>query len=1323
MCQTNGAVLDLLYSRDTLYIAGTFTEVRPASEPITSTLSVPRNGLAACDSKTGEVLPWDPQVTHTDWDLFAINAMVLSADEQLLFIGGNFRAVGGSPRSNAAAIDRFTGEPTDWVPPDRGYVLDFALSWDGLTLYRAGGFGVDAYQVIGNGLKVDAFAPALQNVDDSSSSARSVALSYDGATLYIGGGEFEKVNNVPRHGAAAVDAATGTITQPFNPDIVDINVAVGDTIAQVHDIRIHNNKVYLCGDWWITEGVGDSQRQRNVNRFDPLTGAADRDWWPWTDGGINSCYIDSYNDALIIGGHFDKVGGTNDEEYDNAPFTRDFAAISLAGGNLLPWNLDTRPVAPSSGINSYINSIIAVAGHAFVGGHFNAIDGTQQQNAASLQIGPKALFIVNDSSNPISGDYAIRKRLEINHNIGVELIENTSVVGNEADDADMLLISGSIEPPGLPAPGNQYRDLDIPVLVWYPWLLDDFGMIATQSLTEQGTTQDVSTINIVNPDHPLAAGMSGDVSITNNEIQLSWGNVGKSADIIATVFQPASSELEGGDRPVLFGYPRNAQLPDGTLAPNCRIGIPNYRTAPASYTSAGWAIFDSAINWGLNCPLADPTTLPTVAPTFTFTPTSTPTQSSTPTNTLTNTPTNTPTSTPTTATATPTSTPTNTPTATATAVPPTATPTDATPIEALSVECRDITPPGAPRAEVCVSGFIYVDGLPADGVAITIYDQNGVEVATAATQVYRFPFGEDRAYYRVILPEVRPADAFTVEAQINGQNIVSPEIVAKAGVQQVDLLFSGEGSRPIATIKQVDQLMIQGDVPLRAEGMGQSAVPNSDIVAWRWESDRNGLLGENDTLNMPNDQLVHGTHQLSFSVQDSNGTWSVPVTTQIDVLNDNHIEWTVLLYLAGDYQDGGTLNRKFIKAMRRISRELNTPSVRVTAYIDGPNSDDTVSYLIEPSQAGPNKITGPTRIGEKAMDKGETLTEFINWGTSEFPAEHTYLVIADHGQVLRGIAWDYTSDLADDGEANLSEYLTVKEIATAIQNSNSQKVDILHFDACTMNLLEAAYELRNQADLLISSQYYGWDFFAYEFYAQLFNTLDTPHTIANRVIREYANIARANSLPFTISALDLTQIEPAVTALDALGEHLAQALDVGDSQLQSDLGRIRSAVQTFDSNNNRINDDGDVYVDLVDWLDELIERVPDPEINRLATNLNNIMFSANPLILSSEASGNEIPALPNQPAPINVNLANANGLSIFYPATPNQRYSEYVGGEIFSFTTEHPAWRDFLEEAFDDDLPVVEGDPVSIEALPPQQLLSQQSDISIYLPAIAVGEQ
>ena len=115
------------------------------------------------------------------------------------------------------------------------------------------------------------------------------------------------------------------------------------------------NWIYLCGDWWETDGIGGQQNQRNVNRFAPATGAVDPDFWIATDGGVQACALDPDLGVLFVGGHFDCVRAWTDSTTPADPnpaqcgsdalfvgtLQRDLFALSVADGDLLPWNPDT----------------------------------------------------------------------------------------------------------------------------------------------------------------------------------------------------------------------------------------------------------------------------------------------------------------------------------------------------------------------------------------------------------------------------------------------------------------------------------------------------------------------------------------------------------------------------------------------------------------------------------------------------------------------------------------------------------------------------------------------------------------------------------------------------------------------------------------------------------------------------------------------------------------------------------------------------------------------------------------------------------------------
>ena len=125
----NGRVSDILVAGDTIYLAGSFTQVTDKNGTFT------RNNLAAIDADTGAVTAWDPNAQHSTGNS-SVRTMALSADGSRLFVGGNFTSVGGLTRNRLAAIDPATGEvDRDWKGAGvNNVVLSLAVSGDRLYL-------------------------------------------------------------------------------------------------------------------------------------------------------------------------------------------------------------------------------------------------------------------------------------------------------------------------------------------------------------------------------------------------------------------------------------------------------------------------------------------------------------------------------------------------------------------------------------------------------------------------------------------------------------------------------------------------------------------------------------------------------------------------------------------------------------------------------------------------------------------------------------------------------------------------------------------------------------------------------------------------------------------------------------------------------------------------------------------------------------------------------------------------------------------------------------------------------------------------------------
>jgi PKD repeat protein len=134
--------------------------------------------------------------------------------------------------------------------------------------------------------------------------------------------------------------------------------------------------------------------------------------------------------------------------------------------------------------------------------------------------------------------------------------------------------------------GASFRNVAVPVLVYKPPAFP--GLAVTGGGYSYTTNQ--SQLTIVAPNHPLAAGLSGTVTVTNSGAPFSWGVPGAGGTPIATL-------TDGTNHAGLFAYEKGATMVDGLVAPERRAGFFLNSGTPQVLTNTGWILFDATVSW------------------------------------------------------------------------------------------------------------------------------------------------------------------------------------------------------------------------------------------------------------------------------------------------------------------------------------------------------------------------------------------------------------------------------------------------------------------------------------------------------------------------------------------------------------------------------------------------------------------------------------------------------------------------------------------------------------------------------------------------------
>ena len=208
------------------------------------------------------------------------------------------------------------------------------------------------------------------------------------------------------------------------------------------------------------------------------------------------------------------------------------------------------------------------------------------------------LFVVGNLTLN-AGDQAVVDRLTSQGHT-VTLVDDTASQTSDATGRDMVIVSSTVT---AAAVGTKFRDVAVPVITWESLLYDDFNMTGSLSNTDFGGQGSQDSLDIADALSPLAAGLSGTVTVATAQTMFSWGVPGSEAEVAATV-------TGNGGRALIFGYEAGETMVNLT-APSRRVGFFMRNDTADVLNADGLALLDAAVSYAIACDLVQPLVLTT----------------------------------------------------------------------------------------------------------------------------------------------------------------------------------------------------------------------------------------------------------------------------------------------------------------------------------------------------------------------------------------------------------------------------------------------------------------------------------------------------------------------------------------------------------------------------------------------------------------------------------------------------------------------------------------------------------------------------------------
>ena len=305
-------------------------------------------------------------------------------------------------------------------------------------------------------------------------------------------------------------------------------------------------------------------------------------------------------------------------------------------------------------------------------------------------------------------------------------------------------------------------------------------------------------------------------------------------------------------------------------------------------------------------------------------------------------------------------------------------------------------------------------------------------------------------------------------------------------------------------------------------------------------------------------------------------------TATVTVSEQQNDRWTILVYMCGSNleSDNGFATGD-IQEMLNL-RNSQPDDMNIVIQTGGSKKWKKYSipnnkighYVLEPGKTTPTQVE---LLEQANMGNSNTLTSFIEWGVSNYPADKIGLIFWNHGGALDGCCWD--DNYGSNGDPlTQSERLT--GIKTAYNNLNrTEPFEWVGYDCCLMAVQDIAEFDSPYFNYSVASQEsesgYGWD---YDSWIDDMYDGKSTEVILKAIVDSFIE-EQGTSSDQTLSVLNLQNMAAYKSAWETMASSLSSTYITSQSKWTTMKGYVNTAHKYgYDSDyDTSANNNGYVY--------------------------------------------------------------------------------------------------------------------------------------------------